>query len=106
MKGTHMRLGHKARFSAALLLGAAMISSAASVAFAQGEVVEDEEVVELEDAEPVEDLDCVDELECESGTEAAPVEAPPSSGPVLLTPGSTDESNPGGSTRPGTTPDT
>ncbi|HAY06791.1 MAG TPA: hypothetical protein PKV67_00570 [Hyphomonas sp.] len=110
-------------FSASAGLAAALMMALPGAALTQ-----DADAVEV--SEPEEDaadeVSCEDESDCndvdpeyaedEAGLAAPPAgttadDASPQGGasasePVLITPGSTDESNPGGSTRPGTTPDT
>lgn len=109
------------RISAAMILAAAMAALGTGSVMAQGEedsteVVEAEaETDAAEEAEPVPVDDCELEEDCTEQPDAdtAPViaDAEPaagagqSDGAVLATPGATDESNPGGSTKPGTTPD-
>lgn len=107
--------------SASAGLAAALISGLPGAALAQGE---DEIEISASEEEEGEEIDCSDEADCveedvvyeddaglvlpPSGTtadDAAPAETETSGEPVLITPGSTEESNPGGSTRPGTTPD-
>lgn len=117
-----MKQLNKLIFSASAGLAAALMIAPPGAALSQ-----DADVVEV--SEPEEDaadeIICEDEEDCEdvepeiaedeaglvappAGTtadEALPQEGATTSEPVLVTPGSTDESNPGGSTRPGTTPD-
>lgn len=101
-------------------LAAALMTGLPGLAIAQGAGA-----FEAEDDEWAEDYDCTDEEDCEeiypddaeddgdhvtppSETTAddwSPMDSEAAGEPVLVTPGSTDESNPGGSTRPGTTPD-
>lgn len=127
-----MRQMKRSLLSASMMLGAAMVSAGFSVAIAQGtDSTEAEEPAEIiEEAEAcAEGEDCADvpvEAEevfaddawmaapaPEAVAEAAPADAAPvaqeqaetQAGAVLAAPGSTDESNPGGSTRPGTRPD-
>ena len=127
-----MRQMKRSLLSASMMLGAAMVSAGFSVAIAQGtDSTEAEEPAEIiEEAEAcAEGEDCADvpvEAEevfaddawmtppaPEAVAEAAPAAAVPvaqeqaetQGGAVLAAPGSTDESNPGGSTRPGTRPD-
>jgi hypothetical protein len=120
-----MRHVNKTLLSGSILLTAMMATPCVGAALAQGEeVVEAEivdEIVDAEEAEAFEEpVDCEVGTECETGeAEAAPEVAPEmapeapvaeytpaeAEGVVLAAPGSTDESNPGGTTRPGTTPD-
>jgi hypothetical protein len=127
-----MRRLNRSFLSASMMLGAAMASAGFSAAFAQGtDSVPAEEPAEIiEEAEPcAEGEDCADapveaeEVFADDAWMAAPApEAVPDAEPaaaapvaqeqtetqggaVLAVPGSTDESDPGGSTRPGTRPD-
>jgi hypothetical protein len=121
MKGSHMRHVNKTLLSGSILLTAMMATPWVGAALAQGEEVVEAEIVEAGEAEAfVEPVECEEGADCEMGeAEAAPEAAPEmapeapvaesapaeAEGVVLAAPGSTDESNPGGTTRPGTTPD-
>ncbi len=116
-----MRLINKSLLSASMVLGAAMSFTGLAPALAQGaDGVEAEEPAEV----PEETESCAEDEDCAeaevAAEEAGPVEpegepavepasakpeATEAEGAVLAAPGSTDESNPGGSTRPGTRPD-
>ena len=126
-----MRQMKRSLLSASVMLGAALASAGFSAAFAQGtDTAEAEEPAEfIEEAEACpEGEDCADEPveadevfaddadmaapQAEAVVETAPASGAPAApepeaqgGAVLAAPGSTDESNPGGSTRPGTRPD-
>lgn len=123
-----MRQMKRSLLSASVMLGAALASAGFSAAFAQGtDTAEAEEPAEfIEEAEACpEGEDCAQEPveaeevfaddadmvapQAEAVVETAPAPAAPEAeaqgGAVLAAPGSTDESNPGGSTRPGTRPD-
>ena len=112
-----MRHVNKTLLSGSILLTAMMATPWAGAALAQGEEAVEAEIVDAEEAEAFEEpLDCEAGTDCETGeAEAAPEMAPEApvaenapaeaEGVVLAAPGSTDESNPGGTTRPGTTPD-
>ena len=105
--------------SASLLL-AVFGTIGISAALAQGDEATGDEVIEATDE--TEDVEaCVDDMDCatdeaveaveadavvEEEAPAAPEAAPAAGGEVVVFPGSTEESQPGGSTRPGTTPDT
>jgi hypothetical protein len=108
-----MRLARNSIISASLLLAASM--GGMGLASAQGDDAA-QEVFAPEDAE---DADLVPETETADGDvdaeipadfvesdEAPEAGAAESDGAVLAAPGSTEESNSGGSSRPGTTPDT
>ena len=117
MKGSHMRYVNKTLLSGSILLTAMMATPWAGAALAQGEEVVEAEIVEADEAEAfVEPVECEEDAECEMGEEEAAPEVTPeppvadgapqaADGVVLAVPGSTDESNPGGTTRPATTPD-
>lgn len=102
-----MRQLNRMIFSASAVLAAALVAvPGAALAQGEGEEAVEGELVEIE---------CTEETPCDETTgllppdvtpaaEAPAAEAAPAE-PVLVTPGSTDESNPGGSTKPGTTPD-
>ncbi len=122
-KGTMMRQVGRTLLTATAFMAASLVSSVSAIALAQGEDVVEAEVVEPdeewveEDVEAEEPAEMLQESEApvEAVTEAAepeaaPMPAPvadaaPSDGAVLAAPGSTAESDPGGSTRPSTTPD-
>ncbi len=113
---------------AALLLAAAGLAASAP-ALAQGEDAAEAEIAEVQDdagevaecADDADDVDCLNEVEAEPANAEAPLAEPaieadvapmpgavadaPAEGGMVVVPGSTDESQPGGSTRPGTTPD-
>ncbi len=107
-----MRQVNRTLLSATAFLAVALGAGVSGPAFAQGE-----EAVEVEAAEDTEEVfeddasGVLDEAEApteetDEATAEETVEAQPAAGgEVLVVPGSTDESNPGGSTRPGTTPD-
>lgn len=123
-----MKQVNKTIASAALLLAAAGLAASAP-AMAQGDDTAEAEIAEVQDdagevaecADDADDVDCLNEVEAEpADVETLPVEpaveaalAPmpgavadaPAEGGMVVVPGSTDESQPGGSTRPGTTPD-
>jgi hypothetical protein len=124
LKGTHMKNFNKTIAAASLLL-AAFGPIGVSAALAQGDEATSEDAVEAaDDAAEVEA--CEDDMDCAAVEEAEPAEAdttveqeapaadapaeaeaaPAAGGEVVVVPGSTEESQPGGSTRPGTTPDT
>jgi hypothetical protein len=109
---------NKTLLSGSILLTAIIAAPWAGAALAQGEEAVEAEIVEADEAEAiVEPVECEEGAECEMGEaeEAAPEVTPEppvaegtpeaAEGIVLAVPGSTDESNPGGTTRPGTTPD-
>lgn len=118
-----MRNLNKSLLSGSILLTAMMAAPFVGAALAQGEeATEEVEEVEAEAVEADEADALAESVECEDGAECEPVEveaspevepetqaadSPPEAteGVVLAAPGSTDESNPGGTTRPGTTPD-
>ncbi|MEX1250920.1 MAG: hypothetical protein WEA77_06960 [Hyphomonas sp.] len=116
-----MRLINKSLLSASMMLGAAMSFTGLAPALAQGaDGIEAEEPAEFPEETEfcAEDEDCADAevaaeeagpVEPESEPADEPATAEPGAiepeGAVLAAPGSTDESNPGGSTRPGTRPD-
>ena len=106
-----MRQFNRMIFSASAVLAAALIAlPGAALAQGDGEEAVEDEWVEIE---------CTDEAPCDETTgllppeeaaeEEAAAEEPAAEAlpeqPVLIAPGSTDESNPGGSTKPGTTPE-
>jgi hypothetical protein len=110
--------------SASLLL-AAFGTMGISAALAQGDEATAEEVIEATDETAdveacADDMDCatdeaVEAVEADAAVEeeapaeeapAVPEAEPAAGGEVVVVPGSTEESQPGGSTRPGTTPDT
>jgi hypothetical protein len=124
LKGTQMKIINKTIASASLLL-AAFGTIGISAALAQGDEAAADEVIEATDETAdveacVDDMDCatdeaVEAVEADAAVEdespaadapAAPEAAPAAGGEVVVVPGSTEESQPGGSTRPGTTPDT
>lgn len=118
-----MRLNRKALLPASILLGLTFATTGILPAGAQGDDAAAEEVTAEDEAglalvlcddgedctELVEEADAAEPAPAAEAEAAPPVEeaaAPAAAdGAVLATPGSTDESNPGGSTRPGTTPD-
>lgn len=113
MKGTQMRQVNRTLFSATVFLAAAFGAGVSGAALAQGE-----DVVEAEAAEETEEVfeddasglfdqaEEPDEEVMEEPHETVPApDAPASSAEELVAPGSTDESNPGGSTNPGTRPE-
>lgn len=120
MEGTHMKKLNSLLIAASAGLAVALLTGFPGLALGQ-----ESEALEAEDGEWAEDYDCTDEEDCEEDDEqhaeddtghptppeASATDDPSPAGteaagePVLVTPGSTEESNPGGSTRPGTTPD-
>ncbi|MFN3910705.1 hypothetical protein [Hyphomonas sp.] len=105
--------------SAAFVLATFGLAGAAP-ALAQGEDAAEAEVAEVEGEDTGEPAECIEEEDCVDAVEAEPAEAAaeeavapmpeaaadaPAEGGVVVVPGSTEESQPGGSTRPGTTPD-
>jgi hypothetical protein len=133
VKGTQMVKFYKMACSASALAMAAVFASAGGAAVAQG--AETELQIAEPEAEETAEVPCTEEVDCvepeaefaddEAGgvlppegataddfasqtpvSEDVPTQdSAPEGEPVLVDPGSTDESNPGGSTRPGTTPD-
>ena len=119
-----MRQVGRTLITATAFMAASLVSSVSAVALAQGEDVVEAEVAEPEEEWVEEDAAAEEPAEMMQESEApveavneaaepepAPMPAPvaeaaaPSDGAVLAAPGSTAESDPGGSTRPGTTPD-
>ena len=97
-----MRLARNSIISASLLLAASM--GGMGLASAQGDD-EAQEVFAPEDADVFAD-DAETPADFVESDEAPEAGAAASDGAVLAAPGSTEESNSGGSSRPGTTPDT
>lgn len=108
-KGTYMRMMNRKAAAAGLLLAAGFGLSGLLPVMAQGDETAAEDVVEEAEADDV--AECIDEVDCvpldevPPGADEGAAPAPPVEGAVVVVPGSTDESQPGGSTRPGTTPD-
>lgn len=114
-----MRATRTGLLSASVLLAITMGVAGTSPALAQGEdtAVAEEELAEPEMAGELVEADVVETPEAEVVAEPSEAAAPepeaqdagaaaaPADGAVLVAPGSTDESDPGGSTKPGTTPD-
>lgn len=111
-----MRATRTGLLSASVLLALTMGTAGAGMALAQGEdaVAAEEEAAEPEAAGELVEAEVVEtpeaEVEAEQVESAAEEPAAQESGAaadgaVLVAPGSTDESDPGGSTKPGTTPD-
>jgi hypothetical protein len=119
-----MRMLKRALLATSMILGASGFAAASAQGMDSAEAEEPAEIIEETEA-CADDEDCMDApveaeeifaddagtIVPETGTTAdsAPAAAAPEAeaqgGAVLVTPGSTDESNPGGSTRPGTRPD-
>lgn len=106
-----MKMMNRKAAAASLLLAAGIGLSGLMPVMAQGDETAAEDVVEAEAEAEAEDVaDCIDDVDCVA-VEEIPADAdeetaqePAAEGAVVV-PGSTDESQPGGSTRPGTTPD-
>ena len=102
-----MKMMNRKAAAASLLLAASIGLSGLMPVMAQGDETAAEDVVEAEAedvAECIDDVDCVAVEEIPADAEEETAQEPAAEGAVVV-PGSTDESQPGGSTRPGTTPD-
>lgn len=121
-----MRLSNRTLLTASAFLAVSLVTAVSGGALAQVEDTEEVEIVEIaddpdtEEALPDEEHVDLEEAEATEESELSPdaeqvqeavavadpeaVDATTAGEVALVTPGSTDESNPGGSTRPGTTP--